>query len=71
VLAAGITAVGYWAQKRQLTMRYFVGVGILAVILAGIGEVDAGLAEKFGALIVAAALLYYGVPIAKAFGYTK
>lgn len=71
VLAGGITAVGYWAQNRQLTIRYFVGVGIVAVILAAIGEASPELAQQFGLLLVVAAAMYYGIPISKAFGYTK
>lgn len=71
VLTGTITAAGTWAQDKQISIRTFVGTGVLAIILAAMGEVSPELASQFGLLIVVAAALYYTIPIAKGLGYTR
>jgi small basic protein len=71
VLTGVVTSAGQWAQNKTVNIQTFVGIGVLAVSLAAIGEVNAKLAEQFGLLVLVAAILYYAIPIAKGLGYYK
>lgn len=71
VLTAGITAAGYWAKDRSLPAKYYVGVGILTIGLAALGEINADFAQKFGMLLVVAALIIYIRPISEWLGFSK
>ena len=66
-----VVAVGRWAEKKPLTISQFVGVGVLAIGLTILEDIDALFASKFAALIFVAALMYYLVPITKRLGWTK
>lgn len=71
VLTGGITAVGYWAQNKQLPKKFFVGIAIMALMLALMDEANTQFAQQFGILLVIAAAMYYMIPISKALGYSK
>lgn len=72
VVATGIVvAGGQWAKNKQVDIKTFVGIGVLAILLALLGEGNAKLAEQFGVLILVGAILMYAIPIAKGLGYTK
>ena len=71
VLTGVVTTAGQWSQSKQVTIKTFVGMGVLALSLAALSEVNAGLAEQFGLLVLVAALLFYAVPISRGLGYTK
>lgn len=66
VLTGGITAVGHWAQDKKLDIAFFVGIGVLAIGLAALSEVNLEFAQQLSTLILVAAAFYYGVPISKA-----
>jgi hypothetical protein len=66
VVGTGIVvAAGRWSQGKGVEMRTFVGVGVLAIFLAIMGEGNAKLAQQFGALVLVAAVLIYAIPISK------
>ena len=72
VVLTGVTvAAGQYAQDKKIQVRTFVGVGVLAIMLAALSEADAKLAGQFATLVLVGAVLIYAVPIAKALGYTK
>lgn len=71
VLAGLVVTAGRWSQGKELTMRVVVGGTFLAIALAAMGEANADLASKFGLLVLTAAVLTYGVPIAKKTGLAK
>lgn len=66
VLTGVIVGAGHYAQDKKVPATMFVGLGVVALVLAALGEGNASFAETFGLLMVIAALLYYGEPIAKA-----
>lgn len=71
VLTAVIVTTGQWSQGKSLSIRIFVGMGMVAIFLAVIAEADAEMAQKFGALILIAAVFLYGPSITKKLGFTK
>lgn len=71
VLTGVVTTAGQWVESKQVSIRTFVGIGVFALALSAMGEVNAQLAEQFGVLVLVAALLYYTIPISKALGYTR
>lgn len=66
VLTGVVVSAGHIAQDKKIPPTMFVGLGIVALVLAALGESNASFAETFGALMVVAALLYYGQPLATA-----
>lgn len=66
VLTGAIVAAGQWADDKQISIKMVVGVGILALSLAALSEVNTQLAEQFGVLILVGAFLIYVVPVTKA-----
>lgn len=66
VLTGGVVALGTWLKGDQLGIRNFVGIGVLTVGLAAIGEVNPKLAEQFGVLILVTAVLVYGAQVGTA-----
>lgn len=71
VLTGMVVTAGRWSQGKTLTMRIVVGGAVLAIMLAAIGEANEELAGKFAVLVLAAAVLTYGVDIAKKTGLTR
>lgn len=71
VLTGVVVTAGRWSQGKGLTMRIVVGGTFLAIALAAMAEANADLASKFGLLVLAVAVLTYGVDIAKKTGLTK
>ena len=71
VLTGIVAAAGQWAQNKPLTIKTAVGGGILILMLAGLNEIDAGLAGKLAVLILVGALLMYGPAIFKKAGVIK
>lgn len=71
VLTGGVVALGQWSQKKSVSIRMFVGIGFVAIILAALNNANPKLASQFAALILVAALLMNVIPISKAFGFTK
>jgi len=71
LLTGVIVASGQWARDKKLSMRYFIGIGVFAIGLASLGEVNDQLARQFGVLMVVAALLLYGPTIANSLGLTR
>ena len=66
VVATGlVVSAGRWSQGKGVDIKTFIGVGVLAIFLAIIGEGNAKLAQQFGALILVAAVLIYAIPISK------
>jgi hypothetical protein len=63
VLTAAVVYIGHKAQDKQVSMRFIVGLGMVAIILAAVGEANQKFAEQFGLLILIAAVLTYGRPI--------
>jgi hypothetical protein len=65
VLTGIVVAAGYWAKGNKVPMRAIIGMGIVAISLAGISEVNATFAGQLGMLIAVAAVFYWGGEIAK------
>lgn len=70
VLTGAIVAAGQWADDKQISIKMVVGVGILALSLAALSEVNSTIAEQFGVLILVGAFLIYVVPVTKALKLT-
>jgi len=71
-LATGaVVTVAQLVQKKSLTFRQVAGVGIYAIILAGINEANSDLAQKFALLVLIGVLLRYSVTVTKALGFAS
>lgn len=70
-LTGAVVITGEWAKGRTITPRIAVGLTVLAVFLAAIGEASPKLGQQFALLILAAAVFTYGVAIARKLGYAK
>lgn len=69
VMATGIVVtVGRWSQEKKLEFRIFVGFGFLAIFMAVMQSGNEKLAQQFAALVLVAAVMYYGVPIGQKLG---
>lgn len=69
VVATGIVVTaGTWAQEKPITIRIFVGMGVLAIFLSVIQAGNEKFAQQFAALILVAAVFYYGIPLGKKLG---
>jgi hypothetical protein len=66
-----IVGMGQWAKGDSISIRTFVGVGVLAISLALIQSMNQPFAEQWGLLVFIASLMYYLVPITKALGFSK
>lgn len=66
-----VVALGQWSKDKQINMRFAVGSGIYAAIIALIGAGNQKLAEQLGLLVLVTAFLLYIQPIASALGFTK
>lgn len=66
VLTGAIAMVGHWVQDKKIPPKVFVGVGVLALSLAALSEVNEKLASQFAVLILVGAVLIYAVPIGNA-----
>jgi len=59
VITGGIVTVANLIQKKGITFRQVAGIGIYAILLAGVNEVDQGLAQKFAVLVMVGVMLLY------------
>lgn len=71
VLTGAIVTLGQWLKEKKVTMKIWVGVGVLAVCLAVFNEADPKLAGQFGLLVLIGAVLLYAETISKALGNVK
>jgi hypothetical protein len=72
IIGTGVmVGVGRWAKGEKISIRNFVGIGVLAISLSLIQSMNGPFAEQWGLLIFIAATMYYLVPITKALGFTK
>lgn len=68
VLTGVVVTTGRYSQGKKITMRVVVGATFLAIVLA---VMPTELADKFGLLVLVAAVLNYGASIAKKTGLAK
>jgi drug/metabolite transporter (DMT)-like permease len=66
-----VVALGHWSKDEPLSIRNFVGVGVLAIGMAFLGQSNQQFANQFGTLVFVAALFAYLIPITKKLGFTK
>jgi hypothetical protein len=66
VLTGAIVTLGQWLKDRKVTMKIWIGVAILALMLSLLSEADPKLASQFGALVLVGAFLLYMPDIANA-----
>lgn len=66
VLTGAIVTLGQWLESKKVTMKIWIGVGVMAVMLAVMAEADPKLASQFGLLVLLGAVLIYAVPIGNA-----
>jgi hypothetical protein len=71
VLTGVVVTAGRWSKGQGITTKVVVGAGFLTVALAAMSQVNAGLAQQFGLLVLIGAVLVYGVDIAKKTGLAK
>lgn len=65
-----VAFTGQWAKDGEVDIRFLIGVIFLAILLAGLGEVNAELANAFLALMLIALTTYYGPSILDNLGLT-
>jgi hypothetical protein len=72
VIGTGVmVGVGRWAKGEQISIKNFVGIGVLAIGLALLQSMNPPFAEQWGLLVFVAATMYYLIDITKALGFTK
>lgn len=71
VLTVLVVTGGQYAQGKTLSMKILIGLGVFAIGLAALSEVNAELGKAFGLLVLVTAVLMYARPIAKGLGYAK
>lgn len=68
VLTGALVALGQWTNDKQVTVKMVVGVGLVALFLAAMSEVNQPLAQQFGVLILVGAVFIYGPDVMKGLG---
>lgn len=66
VLTGGVVIVGHLVQDKRVPIKVFVGIGITAIVVSGLAEANAKLGQQFALLLLVAAMMIYGPPIATA-----
>lgn len=66
-----VVALGQWSKEKSIDMRFAVGSGIYAAIIAMIGAGNSKLAEQMALLVLVTSVLIYIQPITAALGFTK
>lgn len=70
IVATGVViTVGHWSKGEQISIRNVVGLGVGAISLAILQQMNPKFAEQWGVLILVLAVLMYLVPITKALGF--
>lgn len=70
-VTAAVATAGRWSKDKTVDMRLVIGLVFLAVMLAGLAQLNRPLSRSFGALVVVSTLLVYGRDIVKKAGLTK
>lgn len=64
VLTGVIVAVGRWADDKPIDSKLLVGAAGTAVALSVLSQMNEKLGSQFALLILVAAALVYGIPVA-------
>jgi hypothetical protein len=65
-----IVAAGRWAGGQPLDIKIAIGVGVLAVVMAGLSGVNEDLASKFAVAVLLLACFRYVPVIVQKLGWT-
>jgi hypothetical protein len=71
MLTGTVVIVGRWTEGNKLDIKIIIGSVIMAIGLAVVSQINAGLGTAFGVLILVTALLRYIEPIFKKMGFAK
>ena len=63
-----IVTLGRWADDKYIDMRYVVGSGVYATIVAFLEQGNSKLASQIAWLVFVSALLIYTIPVAGKLG---
>lgn len=68
VIGTGVVIVADVLNKQEFRYQTVIGGAITAMGVAALGNLDDGLSNKFGALLLVSVLLWKGVDLAKNLG---
>lgn len=71
VVATGaVAAAGRWAAGQQLDVKFAIGVGALAVVMAMFSKIDQNIAEMLGLIVLLGVSAKYLPAIVAKLGWT-
>jgi hypothetical protein len=70
-VTGAVATLGRWSKGKPIDIRLVVGIVFMAIMLAGLAQINRPLSRSFGVLVVVSTLLVYGRDIVKKAGLTK
>jgi len=71
VITGGVVTVANLIQHKGITFRQVAAIGIYAIMLAGVNEVNQDLAQKVALLVLIGVLLRYAPEVVSGLGLSK